>query len=522
MKDPDQPDHTQGSAPVPQSAPATQEVDTDYIRSWPRLIRSERLAIGLGVAVIVLVTLPRLPPGICFGDSGDLQLAARTLGIMHPPGYTGLVTIGFLTTLMPGVNPAYMITLGCLVSGVIALWLCMMLQVRLGVNAWVASAIVLALTATHRVWSNLITPEVYAPSLMFLVSAIYLLVKYGRLGRHRDLYFATLLFGMAVANRPTVVWSLPFFVAAWWMISNRLGDSLRASLRTLPLCILLVSLPGLYALGYLWVRDSPDTTFNYIELKRLEFEELPDARDGTEAKLQRLWWQATAREFKMYMGNSWHGVKNRFRWMKQEYFLYRPVLLGIVLLYCLFGVLLAFRRCKVSGILLIGVVVGNTIFICTYNIYGHAADLLPILFSASVLAGVATSVLIPRRCIGSRRTIAIAALTVAAVATIWDAPHRALRAPVDATGFLAELDMQTLPRDSMICSVWHHSTVLWYAQFTETDRDDILIVNTTPAHWRKWIEKNPQRPAFVAAKSASLRDYDQTPYRNIFRVERRP
>jgi hypothetical protein len=222
------------------------------------------------------------------------------------------------------------------------------------------------------------------------------------------------------------------------------------------------------------------------------------------------------------MGNSWHGVKNRLSWMSQEYFLYRPVLLGIVLLFCMFGVMLAFRRCKVSSILLIGVVVGNTIFICTYNIYGHAADLLPILFSASVLAGVATSVIIPRCCIGSRHNIAIAALIVAAVATIWDAPHRALRSPVDATGFLAELDMQTLPKDAMICSVWQHSTVLWYAQFTQTDRDDILIVNTTPANWRKWIEKNPQRPAFFATMTSSLRDYDQTPYRNIYRVERRP
>jgi hypothetical protein len=476
----------------------------------------------LGVAVIVLVTLPRLPPGICYGDSGDLQLAARTLGIMHPPGYTGLVSIGFLTTLMPGVNPAYMISLACLVSGVVALWLCMMLQVRLGVNAWIASAIVLALTATYRVWSNLIAPEVYAPSLMFLVSAVYLLVKYGRLKRRRDLYLATLLFGMAMANRPTVVWTLPFFVAAWWMISIRLGSSLRASLRTLPVCVLLVSLPGLYALGYLWVRDSPDTPFNYIELKRLEFEELPDARDGTEAKLQRLWWQATAREFKVYMGNSWDGVRNRLLWMQREYFLYRPVLMGIVLLFCLFGVVLAFRRCQVSGVLLVGLVIGNTVFICTYIIYGHAADLLPILFSASVLAGVATSVIIPYRSIGSRRTVAVAALIVAAVVTICDAPHRALRSPVDGTGFLAALDMQTLPKDSMICSVWQYSTVLWYAQFTETDRDDILIVNTKPADWRKWIEKNPQRPAFVATKLASLRGYDQTPYRNIFCVKRRP
>lgn len=54
--------------------------------AWPKLKGLDRLAVALALAVIGVVTIPRLPPGVCFSDSGDLQLASATLGIMHLPG----------------------------------------------------------------------------------------------------------------------------------------------------------------------------------------------------------------------------------------------------------------------------------------------------------------------------------------------------------------------------------------------------------------------------------------------------
>ena len=77
-------------------------------------------------------------------------------------------------------------SLACLAAGIAAICLGMLVQVRLGGNAWVAAVIGVALTAQPGVWKNLLAPEVYAPSLAFLAGSAYLLLKYGRRGRRRE------------------------------------------------------------------------------------------------------------------------------------------------------------------------------------------------------------------------------------------------------------------------------------------------------------------------------------------------
>ncbi|MCH8961650.1 MAG: glycosyltransferase family 39 protein, partial [Bacteroidetes bacterium] len=230
---------------------------------------------------------------------------------------------------VPGIDPAYAVSLLCMAAGILALMLCILIQVRLGVNAWIASAFVLALAAHERVWSNLVAPEVYAPSLLFLVSAAYLLIKYARVGARRDLWWAAALFGVVLANRPTVVWMLPFFLAAWWHCSRAVARRRRPSRHRsaiTPLgATLFAAVPGLYSLGYVWVRDTPNTPYNYLEQKRIESNSLPDTRNGFGAKLERLHWLVTAREFEGLIGNTGRGVRSRLRWLYREFFLYSVV-----------------------------------------------------------------------------------------------------------------------------------------------------------------------------------------------------
>ena len=87
---------------------------------WPRLRRLDRMVIVAVVATVVGVTYPRLPPGICFGDSGGLQLAALTLGITHPPGYPGYATVGYIASHIPGIDSVRAVTLGYWLSGIAA------------------------------------------------------------------------------------------------------------------------------------------------------------------------------------------------------------------------------------------------------------------------------------------------------------------------------------------------------------------------------------------------------------------
>lgn len=498
---------------------------------WPRLGWETRVVLVVTIAIIALAAFPSLPPGVCKGDAGDLQLASATLGVMHPPGYAGYVTLGYLLTRIPGVDPAYVISLACFASGLIALWLCALVQVRLGVNPWIASALCLLATCHTRIWLNLVEPEVYAPSMALLAGSTYLLIRYVRAGHRASLYVAALLFGFVLGNRPTVIWMVPFFCFAWWLARKRWDSSARESIAVFVRVALLGALPGVFSLGYVVVRDSPQTQYNYIESYNAEYEELPDADTGWAAKFERLRWLVTAQEFKRYLSQSVRDMWMRLRWLYLEFFMFRVVyivgwmflagsiLAPIAALLLAVGAALIYRRCRPTFWLLVGMVSGNVIVVCMYRIYGLAGDLLPLMFSVTVVTGAAMSPLFPIRGHPMRRTGAYAFFTIACLLMWFDTPYRANKKPPDALPFLTEVDMQTLPRNAVICSTWPESTPLWYSKYVLTGRGDIEVINAGELNWFKLIADKTDRPIFMTFKSTLLRGQEVTPYRNLWRWE---
>src|SRR5437867_2797546 len=67
-------------------------------------LESTRLrAVGAGivfVAALVLYTAT-LAPTVTFVDSGELIIAARTLGVAHPPGFPLYVLLAHIATMFP-------------------------------------------------------------------------------------------------------------------------------------------------------------------------------------------------------------------------------------------------------------------------------------------------------------------------------------------------------------------------------------------------------------------------------------
>ena len=79
--------------------------------------------------------------------------------------------------------------------------------------------------------------------------------------------------------------------------------------------VLCAALPGLYSLGYLWVRDTSQISYNYIESHNAEFHYLPEAEEGGQAKLQRVFWLASCREFSRYTTKTWRTAWLRLCWL---------------------------------------------------------------------------------------------------------------------------------------------------------------------------------------------------------------
>lgn len=470
--------------------------------------------------VLIIATIPRLPRGICFGDSGGLQLAAATLGITHPPGYAGYVSLGHLATLVPGTSPAYMVSLACLGAGLLALLLGILLQVRLGVPTGLAATVALALTAHPRVWANLLAPEVYMPSLALIAGVAYLLAKYSRLGRRRELLLAGLLFGLALANRPPVVLLLPFVLIAWWIAERKRTTSWPRSIRSLLLAAGVAVLPAVYSLGYLLIRDKPETPLNYIQQYNEEFRTLPDSQAGFSARLERAVWHATGRQFHDRLGNTVSGARGRLIWLRNRLLPNRPLTFVIGLILVLFGAVVSFRRCPTSGLLLIGFAIASLVFLCAYRITDDAADFLPLMFAMAVFAGAALSTLFLRQSERQTRLATTFIFIVAAVFTLIHAPRRyPVGRAADARPYLMEIDLPSLPQSAMLCSSWASSCPLWYAQHVLGQRPDIDIINADPGNWPRFIAQDPDRPIFTTSDPGHLDGFTVTPHFPLWQLE---
>ena len=101
------------------------------------------------------------------------------------------------------------------------------------------------------------------------------------------------------------------------------------------------------------------------------------------------------------------------------------------------------------------------------------------------------------------------------------APRRGPRGEQDASAFLKDVDLASLPPNAAICSTWRESTALWYAKFVQTRRLDVLVLNTSPTRWVDMIERYPDRPHFAIANIPELEAYRPTLVRNhLWRLHR--
>ncbi len=476
--------------------------------------------LAILVAVVIVAGIPHLPPSICLGDAGDIQLATVTLGITHPPGYAGFVSLGYLATLFPGVDPAYAVSVYCMTLGIVVLILCVLIQVRIGVNPWAAGTVALLLTAHPRFWLNFTTPEIYMQALAFVVGAAYMLIKYAHGGRRRDLYIAAFLFGFALANRPPVLLLLPFFLTAWWLAERRLETSPRRRFKSFLVLVGCAVLPGLYSLGYLWVRDSPQTPYNYLKNYTAEHQDLPPNNAGWSAKLERVVWQVTASQFHNRVGTDWKGLRTKVYWLRVQLLALDALPFTITALLGVFGLVPVLRRCTISGILLGGMALQSVTFVCMFRDVGQAADFMPLLFSLAVFGGATLSTLFPRECGSRRRILAQALMLAVAILTLTSAPHRPrYGASIDATAFLKDLDMRTLPQRSVVFAVWRESLPLLYEHYILETRSDIDIVMALPENWPRMAAGFHDRPIFLVNKYKNFQDREVTPYRNVWRVE---
>jgi tetratricopeptide (TPR) repeat protein len=455
-----------------------------------RRVWASAVAVG---AVALAVYLLTLAPTVALTDSGELTVAASTLGIAHPPGLPLYVLLGWLFSRLP--------------LGTVALaflWLSSMLRRadtsgtrasrrkapespdRLAAAGFAALCLAFGLT----LWNWATVAEVYALQMVLLVAMLWSFFAAMRSGAVWMWGLAGLFFGLGLANHHVmtllfVPGLLVFFLAARHEQKVvRRGWALAAGGAVLGLALYL----------YLPLRASQAPFLNW----------------GNPVNLLRFWWHVTGRQYQVnlfsvplstLMSNLVFGLR---LWWNQ----FTP--LG--LLVALFGLVTLWRRDRGLAIFTLVVVAADVLFAAHYDIAEDSdAYYLPtFLMTAVWLAWGAYAALAWLR---ERRwtTVGWSALTLVVALNLslhWQSSDkRHLWLVHDyAVQALSELE----PSATLLTRDWQVYSPLLYLQHVEGVRTDARIIDVELMR-RTWYLDYLARqyPDLMARCQAELGAYRQ-------------
>jgi len=193
-------------------------------------------AIVCGAALALYVRT--LAPTVTLVDSGELILAAYSLGVAHPPGFPLYVTLAHLATLVPFGNVAVRVNfasalfaaLACGVGTLLVSELIRGIGVRrrlLDLTAAVSAGFLLACSRT--LWAYATITEVYTLNALLIITILFLMLRWRRLVQaakrslpkpkkraalapvtehDRWLYAAAIVFGLALGVHHVTVASI--------------------------------------------------------------------------------------------------------------------------------------------------------------------------------------------------------------------------------------------------------------------------------------------------------------------------
>ena len=186
-------------------------------------MRRTRVLLGgmIAASIAGAIYARTLAPGVTAGDGGELVLAARDLGVPHPPGYPLWVLLAHLATLVPVGELAARVnafSAACAAIATGALWI-LGARLRLGVAARAAACAVFALSTV--VWRSAVQAEVYATATLAFLALVALAfaARSRRPGaaRRDALYFTAA--GLAALAHQTLVF--PALLLAGWILARR-------------------------------------------------------------------------------------------------------------------------------------------------------------------------------------------------------------------------------------------------------------------------------------------------------------
>ncbi|HEY0139536.1 MAG TPA: DUF2723 domain-containing protein [Thermoanaerobaculia bacterium] len=423
-------------------------------------------AVTLAAFVIYVVTLT---PTVGLVDSGALTVAAWSLGNAHPPGFPLYLMLTHLATLLPIGTVAFRTNLAsaffaALACGMVSLAAWEMLSYvkppakkKAAPEPGLPPAIVaiasafagLLLAFSRTLWAYATVTEVYALNTLLVATILWLMLSWRRTNDTKRLYFAALVFGLALGVHHVTV-GLTLIGIAVLVLRTAGMPFFRSKSFGIAAAIAIVALIAVYA--YLPLAASHEPALNWGD---------PDDFSGVMKHI-------SAEQYRSYLTTSEDSSQGRdlMRLVTREL---GPRWLPVALLAAIFGLFTALRHDRTIFWLLLLVILAGFGWMLIYPIVNDEdAYLLPAIVALVLAAAYGVS--------RARKPVAMAMLILPVLALIVHWPNRDRSRFFVAKDYVDNALKTVAPNSLLITGDWQLYSPLFYFLEVEKLRPDVKAI----------------------------------------------
>jgi hypothetical protein len=534
-------------------SPSTHLDAIDQIASFPSE-RAQMMCAAVVFAASITLYALTLAPTVTLVDSGELIVAARLLGVAHPPGFPLYTLLAHLFTLAPVGNTAQRVNFASAVFAALASAMltllffeaarCASLTIRRKADKrerrkskkqaektpgslfeGVSSKIVLAaglmagllMAFSRTLWAYATIAEVYSLNTFLILGIFYLMMRWRRQmieassnatppSSDRSLLIAAFVLGLAMGvHHVTIGLMLPALAA---LVYSTAGLDFFTSRRLARAAA--VSISGLVVYVYLPIAASGNPAMNW----------------GDPRTLERLWWHVSGRQYQEFLSFSLKTMKGQMsEFLTFALREFGPWWMPVGLLLIIAGLIALFRfdRAKLRFLALIALF--DLAYALNYDIAEDKdAYYLPV-FAAMAAASAFGALWLARMVRSNRRLamgLAFALLAVApAIALAANLPFNDRSRYRIAEDYVENIFSTIDPGGMLLTLDWQVYSPLLYLREIENRRADVVAIDVNQLR-RSWyfdylrqaypsfFEKNRDR---IEAYLADLRLWEADPDR---------
>ena len=430
-------------------------------------------------AVALAVYFRTLAPTVTLIDSGELALAARDLGVAHPPGTPLWVLLGHVAALVPWSNVAARVAASSAVFAALAAGL-MVLVAReallsvferyrspdaiadtlrsIGLAAPAMAGLCFAFSRS--LWSYATIVEVYTLNVLLILAILFLVLRWTRGAGDGWLYAAAVTFGLALGvHHVTVALTLPALAV---LVYRSAGTGFFRSRRLL-IAAAAATLALVAVYSYLPWAAARRPVFDW----------------GNPSTLERIVWHITGRQYQSFFDTSSQAASRELRtFLRLAARQFGPPFPPVVLLLSVIGAAHLWRLDRRMALALALILGTNLAFGLAYVI-GEDKDAyyLPSFVALALAAAFGAQVVLGKARRGARAATAAALLLLPALPLASGFPYCDHSRYFIAEDYVRNALGGVAPGGLLLTGDWQLYSPLLYSREVEDERRDVVAMD---------------------------------------------